>query len=368
MNVVKLSDLFEINNGYASSNVELINKSEDTIYYIRPSKTYSGTIAGYVDKTEVPKRYIFPEETIYVSTDGEGSHTYTYVSNFEFVPNSNVVALIPKKEMTLREKQFYALCITKNRWKFSYGRKPKGDRLADIILPTEIPDWIYEIKEPDLSPYKEQINKYLRNKKGKLTVSSDELYYLINSGLFDNNKPFKSGEIMKTDNWKEFKLSDLFELTRGKRLKSEDREPGTVPYYSASDSNNGLTDKISNPLFTESDALIYTTFGDCYYVEGEFTASDEVTILKNDNINKYSGLFLSVVLSQDKFRWAFGRKAFMERIKQLSIRLPATKDGQPDYQYMEDYIKSLKPLLYESIENKAKQEKDMLEDFYNGND
>ena len=98
---------------------------------------------------------------------------------------------------------------------------------------------------------------------------------------------------------------------------------------------------ISNPLFIEKNALIYTTFGDCYYVEGEFTASDEITILKNKNINKYSGIFMSVVLSQDKFRFSFGRKAFMDRIKQLTVKLPITPEGEPDYQFMEDYIKTL---------------------------
>ena len=343
MKTAKLSDLFEIYNGYASSNIELIDYNKNAIYYLRPSNTYEGTIAGYVDKTEVPEKYIFPKETIYVSTDGEGSHTYAYVSNFEFAPNSNVVALIPKKEMTLLEKQFYALCITKNRWRFSYSRKPKGDRLASMTLPIEVPDWVYEAQTPNIEPYKEQINKYLRNKGGKLTMKIDELYDLIISGFFDKNEPFNDNKTpeFNSNNWQEFKISDLFELTRGKRLKSEDREPGTVPYYSASDSNNGLTDKISNPLFTESDALIYTTFGDCYYVEGEFTASDEVTILKNKDVNKYSGIFLSVVLSQDKFRFSFGRKAFMDRIKELTVKLPVTENGEPDYQFMEDYIKTL---------------------------
>jgi hypothetical protein len=57
---------------------------------------------------------------------------YSYVSSFEFVPNS---VLIPKEKMSLAEKLYYALCVTANRRKFSYGRKPKGDRLKAILLP-----------------------------------------------------------------------------------------------------------------------------------------------------------------------------------------------------------------------------------------
>ena len=41
-------------------------------------------------------------------------------------------------KMTLREKLFYAMCISHNRFKFSYGRKPKGDRLASILLPARM--------------------------------------------------------------------------------------------------------------------------------------------------------------------------------------------------------------------------------------
>jgi hypothetical protein len=57
-----------------------------------------------------------------------------------FAPNSDVVALIPKAPMTLAEKVFYAVAITQNRFKFSYGRKPKGERLGQILLPTGLCD------------------------------------------------------------------------------------------------------------------------------------------------------------------------------------------------------------------------------------
>ena len=145
-NLIELSELFYINNGLASSNVEVLETQEtvNDIRYIRPSQTYTGSIAGYVNKILIPDKHIYPDYTLYVSTDGQGSHTYSYVSSFEFVPNSNVVVLIPKKEMSLQEKIYYAMCITNNRYKFSYGRKPKGYRLKNILLPASPPEFVYK--------------------------------------------------------------------------------------------------------------------------------------------------------------------------------------------------------------------------------
>ena len=79
-----------------------------------------------------------------MSTNGQGSHTFSYVSTTEFVANSDVSILIPKRKMSLQEKLFYAQCITNNRYKFSYGRKPKGARLLAVKIPEYPPKYVTE--------------------------------------------------------------------------------------------------------------------------------------------------------------------------------------------------------------------------------
>lgn len=138
--LVPLSSLFKMKNGTASSEVKRISykKNENWIPYIRPSYRQSTSIDAYVNRNMFGRDEIYPKNTLYVSTDGQGSHTFSYVSVCDFVPNSNVTVLLPKREMTLKEKLFYAMCITHNRFKFSYGRKPKGQKLAEILLPSTI--------------------------------------------------------------------------------------------------------------------------------------------------------------------------------------------------------------------------------------
>lgn len=139
--LVPLCELFILHNGISSNNVlrSRIKKSDNWIPFIRPSYRQSTSIDSYVNRYLIPENKLFPKGSLYISTNGQGSHTYSYVSTSDFVPNSDVCVLIPKRNMCLREKLFYAMCITKNRFKFSYGRKPKGAKLESILLPKNIP-------------------------------------------------------------------------------------------------------------------------------------------------------------------------------------------------------------------------------------
>lgn len=141
---VPLSDIFDVVNGVSSSQIvrNKYKESENWVPFIRPSYRQETSIDAYVNKNLVSPEKVFPAGSLYVSTNGQGSHTFSYVSTTEFVPNSDVSVLIPKRNMSLQEKLFYAQCITNNRYKFSYGRKPKGDRLKSILIPEYPPEYV----------------------------------------------------------------------------------------------------------------------------------------------------------------------------------------------------------------------------------
>lgn len=143
--LVSLESIFDVINGISSSGLRKHTQKDgvEFIPFIRPSKTQLTSFVEWLDKTKIEKKYIFPKHTLYVSTNGQGSHSYAYVSNFEFVPNSDVSVLIPKKDMTLQEKLFYAHAISVNRPLFSYGRKPKGKKLKSLKIPAHPPSFIY---------------------------------------------------------------------------------------------------------------------------------------------------------------------------------------------------------------------------------
>lgn len=57
-------------------------------------------------------------------------------------------------------------------------------------------------------------------------------------------------------------------------------------------------------------------------------------------MNKYIGLFLAKVIKMEKFRFNFGRKLSDKRLAEIKIKLPS-KSGKPDFEFMEQFIKSL---------------------------
>jgi len=144
----KLNDLFEIKNGIAATGLNIKeNRFSGCIAYVRPASTNARIIRGFLERSVMDEKNIYPKGSLFVSTNGEGSHSYSYASIEDFVPNSDVSVLIPKKEMSIELKLYYAKCIAANRYLFSYGRKPKGKRLAGLLLPKPTPAETKKIEE-----------------------------------------------------------------------------------------------------------------------------------------------------------------------------------------------------------------------------
>ena len=155
--------------------------------------------------------------------------------------------------------------------------------------------------------------------------------------------------MINVGDWKEFRVGDLFSVSRGKRHVVGNHIEGDVPYYSASLDNNGITDYISNPLFIDEDAVVITTFGDAFFAQGKFTASDEVTILHHPSLSELSALFIATAIRCNKWKYSFKVKAFKERISADTIKLPVTPNGQPDWEYMESFMSSIVKVSEENI-------------------
>ncbi|QOQ88189.1 restriction endonuclease subunit S [Campylobacter corcagiensis] len=144
--------------------------------------------------------------------------------------------------------------------------------------------------------------------------------------------------------WGEFWLKDLFKINRGKRLKKDNHLVGKIPYISSTNLNNGVNNFISNienvRFFSNSLSIANSgSVGSTFYHPYTFIASDHITNLSNHHFNKFSYIFASNLLQNLKEKYFFNREINDKRIKREKILLPIDKNGEPDYKFMENFIK-----------------------------
>ena len=151
---------------------------------------------------------------------------------------------------------------------------------------------------------------------------------------------------LNTQDWKWFVYETIFDIRKGKRLTQADMIDGNIPYIGAIDSNNGLSSYIGNDSQLHEANTITVSYngsiGYAFYQDKEFWATDDVNVLyPKFNLNRYIALFICTLIEKEQYRFCYGRKWDLDAMKKSRIKLPVTPSGTPDWQFMEDYIKSL---------------------------
>ena len=154
---------------------------------------------------------------------------------------------------------------------------------------------------------------------------------------------------MKLDDreWEVFTLEDIFDILPGKRLEKRNMIAGDRPFIGASDSNNGLTACCGNVNESLDKNVLGINYNgsvcEAFYHAYECIFSDDVKRfhLKHHEDNKLVLLFMGVVIRQQKVKYQYAYKFNEQRMRRQVIMLPVTDEGQPDYQFMGDYIREL---------------------------
>jgi hypothetical protein len=144
--------------------------------------------------------------------------------------------------------------------------------------------------------------------------------------------------------WKEFNLSDLFEINKGKRLTKFQMNPGNNYFISSSEFNNGLTGKISEEPIFSGNCLTVNYDGsvaESFYQPFNFWALDSVNVLYSKfELNTLRGIFISSIITNEKFRFNYGRKWTSGLMKKSKIFLPST-NGDVDFEFIDEFMNNL---------------------------
>lgn len=306
---MKLSDIFQIIYPKTLIYSDMI-PDEDGINFVSSQEKNNG-IVGRVQVVDGTK--IYPAGCITVPL--KGSVLMAHLQPQQCYVAHQIAVLLPKNSMSLQEKLYYITLIRHNSYKYNYGRQA-DKTLGDIFI-------------PDGCKYNAARIKSLR-------------YNVLTTRNKCEQHP------LNIDSWQEFKVGDLFEVKKGKRLTSDDQIEGNTPYIGAIDSNNGVANYIGQEAIHEGNTISLSyngSVGEAFYQQKPFWATDDVNVLyfKEENgyeFNKYIALFICTVLRQEKYRYSYGRKWVLENMRATVIKLPAYQ-GKPDFNFMENYIKSL---------------------------
>ncbi|MEK7665232.1 MAG: N-6 DNA methylase [Patescibacteria group bacterium] len=162
------------------------------------------------------------------------------------------------------------------------------------------------------------------------------------------NKNLNKKLSLNNKNWGWFNLGDLFTFEKGERLTKLDRVGGNIPLVTAGENNNGIAEYISLEDFRDKkkvfeNKITIDMFFNVFYHDYKYFSDDNIHTLVpiRFELNEYNSLFLVTLLNKLKYKYAYGRQVRLMRLPFEKIKLPVDKKGNPDWKFMEEYIKSL---------------------------
>jgi len=149
--------------------------------------------------------------------------------------------------------------------------------------------------------------------------------------------------------WKEFYLTKLFDIKRGNQNNMGACKNGDIPLVSARKVDNGYKSFISDngkEIF-EDNILTLNNDGDggvgiAFYQPHHMALDTHVTaLIPKLPIDKYSQLFLSRAITNQRDKFSHGYSINNSRLKKQRIILPANENGNPHWEYMRMFMKKI---------------------------
>lgn len=287
-------------------------EDESGVPFVSSKGTNNG-ISGRVRRN--PNAILYPKGSITVPLKGTVLNAFLQVEDFHCAHQTAVLCCKEEYDLSESQKLFYVLCIRENMYRYNYGRQA-DNTLKKMLVPElkNIPVFIHGVD--------------FKNLDDTAVLKTPESDIDLNSRL-----------------WEWFRLEELFEIKKGRRLTKAKMTKGKVPFIGAINSNNGYREYIGQMPIHSGGTITVNYNGsvaEAFYQPVPYWASDDCNVLyPRFEMTPFTGIFLCTLIRQEKYRFNYGRKWHLDRMKKAAIRLPVEVNGDPDWHFMEQYIKSL---------------------------
>ncbi len=310
------------------SNVSLLKPGD--FPYIGATNRNNG-LMRFVEKKE---QWITKGNCIVFICDGQGSVGYSIYKSEDFIGSTTLKAG-RNPFLNKYTAQFFISALDKNRSIYSYGYKRTENRLLNetFFLPADAQG------NPDYAFMEVYVKEQIKGKIQKYIAYIQEQIATMEYRVIPD---------LQRKKWATFYIDDIFTIHSGKRFVSESMHPGTRPFIGATDSGNGITNYVSDTNSSLDQNVLGVNYDGngmviSFYHPYECIFSDSVKRfhLKQHKDNKFILLFMKTVILQQKSKYHYGYKFNSNRMARQIIALPVNEQGEPDYNYMEQYSKNL---------------------------
>lgn len=322
--------IFEIFSTSSSIDKNKLILGEENIPYITRTDNNNG-INLFIPKAQKDKYKIDKGNVITIGLDTQT----VFYQPYKFYTGQNIQIL--KNDKLNRFNALFIIPIIKIQMrKFNWGGNGATlGRLSrtKIMLPVnknDEPDWKF------MEYYMIELEK--RKRADYLKFVKNKLKHL----------KFKKIENLDAKEWKEFSISKLFTVKIGTSIDGNkiDKTSGETPYITRKESNNGLDGFIENEEIKMTKNYPVITIGNetaqPYVQQYPFYTGTKVNVLTPiKDLSEYILFFISTCLRQQKSKYNYSFTINSTRLKKQTILLPINDKEEPDYEYMEQYIKNL---------------------------
>ena len=281
--------------------------------------------------------------------NGQGSVGYANYMDVDFIGTTDIVAGY-NDNLNPEIGAFLATVYSQERPKYSFGRKWKT-KLADteVNLPVQ--------HNNDGSIFIDDTKKY--SDDGYVPdwqFMEEYIKSLHHKPLTTKNKSGQAPDLNVQD-WKYFLLKDICKITMGNKMDATAMTTNNPEYnfVGRSADDNGVAMKV-DAVYTENDELIEPypagcitvalggSLGSTYLQKEPFYTSQNVSVLEfPKEVSDSAKLFLCTLIHNESLYkyFPFGRELNTHIRTDFGFTIPVDTDGNPNWQFMEDYIKAL---------------------------
>ena len=300
MRKTKIKDLFDIGYGQKEyHNKEWLDGDEGKNMLIS-SKGVDNGVYGFFN---IQNKFKAPIITV----QGYGTIGQAFVQECDCSVDDHMLILKPKEKINIYQLHQIAFQIRLTKWKYKYGRGITPDRIKDqeVIMEDLGKDW--KSFEKEITPKENKKEKISENKniewtKIKDICKIDRKYYLYINQI--------NLEIEKT------------------------------PYVTTTEKENGVSIFCGEEPIVKANKVTIALDGKCgeaFYQIKDFISGEKTAIL--DHQNKYFLIYIGACIKLLSWKFHYGRKLSMDRLKDMEIPIPY-KNDKIDFSYIEKLIKN----------------------------